>query len=164
MQEMRQLMSESATAYTQEIHEPGDERETATKTMSKEQLANALLGGLLDEAFGQELSSYEEIARRFCIRKSSNKDAKEFQKECEDYGILPVFINADQWDIEPEVPMGSGNQNLALAQAQGEMSARTVLSTTAQQDVLHNYTAVNNANTHRADRLSPLYHQQIVTS
>src|SRR5260221_190667 len=43
MQEMRQLMSESATAYTQEIHEPGDERETATKTMSKEQLANALL-------------------------------------------------------------------------------------------------------------------------
>lgn len=164
LQEMRQLNGESASAYTQDIHEPGDERETATKTISKEHLANALLGGLLDEAFGQEVSSYEEIARRFCIRKSSNKDAEGFQEECKNYGIPSEFINVDQWDIEPEIPMGAGNQSLALAQAQGEMSVRSMLATTAQQDVLHNFLAVNSGNPRRAERLAPLANQPGVTN
>ncbi len=162
--QMRQLEGESGTAYTQDIHEPGDEGETATKTNAKERLANQVLGGLLEDAFGQELSSYEEIARRFCLSNSSNPDAKKFQKQCKDYGIDRVFVNADQWDIEAEIPMGSGNQSLALAQANGEMAVRPMLDPTAQQDVLHNYLAVNSGNPRRAERLAPLSSQRGVTS
>jgi len=156
MQELRQLMAESSTAYTQDIHEPGDERETATKTLSKEHLANALLGGLLDEALSQEVPSYEEISRRFCIRKSSNNDAQKFQKACARFGIPPEFVNIDQWDIEPEVPLGNGNQSLALGIANQMLAISPRLSPTAQQEINHEYIEVVTQNPRKADRLAPL--------
>lgn len=164
MQELRQLQAESATAYTQDIHEPGDERETATKTLSKEQVANQLLGGLLADAFGQEKSSYEEICRRFCIRKTTDKECQQFQDECIEFGIPREFINASRWEVEPEVPLGNGNQSVAMASAQQLMNIRPMLNPTAQQEALHEFVEVITDDPRKADRMAPLEDNQGITN
>jgi hypothetical protein len=156
MGELRQLMSEAAVSYTQDIHEPGSEEETATKTMAKVQQVNALLGGLLDDAFQQETFSYREICRRFCLRKSTDKDVQKFQKECEREGIDMRYVNVEYWDIEPEVPLGGGNQTMGMLQSEKLWQIRPALSPTAQEEVLHEYIETITNDSRKAQRLAPL--------
>ncbi len=98
--------------------------------------------GLLLVAAYQERFSYEEICRRFCLRNTNDPDAKRFQEECKRKKIPKEFVNVDQWDIEPELPMGAGNPAMAISEAQQSLQMRPMYGPQAQQEILHDASAV----------------------
>lgn len=156
MAQMRQLMSEAGASYTQEIDNGTAKEQTATETMAKVQQVNAMLSGLLGTAFNYEVFAYREICRRFCLSQSSDKDVQKFQKEMEECGIPRVHLNAERWDIEPEVPMGSGNPTMEMAQAQQLLSMRPMFPPEAQQEILHEAVTAITGDPRKAARWVPL--------
>jgi len=123
-----------------------------------------MLGGLLDDAFTQEMFAYEEIARRFCKENSTDDDVKEFQHKCRNRQIPRQFLNADEWTLEIERPLGNGNPGIAQGQAQALMAILPNFSPMAQQEVLHEYVEVMTDNPRKANRLAPVNENGGVTN
>lgn len=136
----RQLMSESASSYTQDIDNGTSREVTATETMARVNQVNAMVGGMLNLAYVQENRAYQEIARRFCIPDSEDRDVKLFQMKCQSHGIPKKWLNPDLWEITPETTLGSGNKTLEIAQAKALMEARPLYEPSAQRKILHIYT------------------------
>lgn len=164
MSQLKQLMSEASSSYTQEVDSGTKKEQTAYETAVKASLVNAMMSGLLSNAFSQEVFAYREIGRRFCMEDSSNSDAMNFQRDCIRSGIPRKYLNVDEWEIEPEVPIGSGNPVAEQTQAKELMNVRPMLNPTAQQDVLHKYVAIMTDNPNEADRLVPLEQTQNISN
>lgn len=142
MANITQLKNEAAVTYTQQLDTGTQKEQTATETMANVHRVNAMMEGLLNRFFRSESYAYHEIARRFCKRNSSNDDVRKFQQRCIQYGIPPAFLDVDQWDIEPETPMGNGNPTMAMAKANQLLQMRPMYDPTAQQEILHQATVV----------------------
>jgi hypothetical protein len=133
----RQLMSESSSAYTQDVDTGTQREQTATETIAKVNQVNALMGGLLNLAYVQEEFAYREICRRFTQLKTENKDAKKFQEDCKRHGIPYAFLDVDTWEITAERVVGGGNKMLEIAQCKEMMAQYGLLDATSQRKLLH---------------------------
>lgn len=163
MAQMKQLMSDSSAAYTQDIDQGTKKERTAYEVNVLMQSVNSMLTGLLNNAYQLEVFSYREICRRFTIRKSMNKDAQLFWQACKRLKIPVCYLNVDLWDIQPDVPMGSGNQSLEMAQAQLLMQNRTAYPGPAQQEILHLFTAAVTNSAKLAQELVPMEQKMVVS-
>lgn len=153
---MRQLQSEAAASYTQQPDNGTAREQTAYETAVKMAQVNAMMSGLLLVAFFQETFAYNEICRRFCLKGTRDPDAKKFQEKAKELGIPPAYLDVDLWDVEPEIPLGAGQPVMEIAQAGQLMANREKYPPTAQQEILHDFTAAVTGNFQRADRLVPL--------
>lgn len=162
MEELRQLNQESSSSYTQNLDSEAD-RETATKTMALVSQTNAMMSSLLNTAFYYESFAYREICRRFTLRQSEDKDVRQFQKECRDFGIPAVWMDSKHWDVEPVVPIGGGNPTMEMAQVQQLLQMRPMYGPAAQQEILHEATTVVSDDPLKADRWAPLEDARDVT-
>lgn len=156
MAQLKQLMSEASQSYVQSTDTGTKKEQTAYETRVKLESVNSMMSGLLGRAFRKEKFAYQEICRRFCIRKSQDPDVRRFQAECRKAGIPPQFVNVEYWDIEPEIPIGSGNPTMAQTQAQQLLAMRPMYDPTAQQEILHEATEVITGDPRRADRWAPI--------
>lgn len=156
MAQLRQLMSEASSSYTQEIDSGTRKEQTAYETAIKASMVNAMMSGLLAHAFMQERWAYMEICRRFCRKGSRDPDVKKFQRACSDFGIPTQFLDADLWDVEPEQPLGSGNPVMEMTQSKELMAIRPLLNPTAQEEVIHEHVSAITGDPRRAERLVPL--------
>lgn len=156
MSQMKQMMGESASAYTQNPDTGTQKERTAFEVSAVIQTANQLLSGLLNIAFRNEVFAYREICRRFCNKKSIDPDVREFWKKVTRAKIPVQYINERLWTIEPEIPLGSGNQGLELAAATQLMSVRGAHNPEAQSIILNMYDAAVSRNARLAQRLAPV--------
>lgn len=163
MADLKQLMSESSSSYTQQQDTGTNKEQTAFETRVKTEQVSAMLGGILNCAFKYETYADQEIARRFCIKDSKNKDVKKFQNKCKERGVPMPFLDIDQWEVEPVTPLGSGNATIAQAAAQQLMNTRGAYSPEAQQEILHDYTLVVTKDWRKASRLAPIGEQSVTT-
>lgn len=156
MAKLKQLQSEASQTYTQSTDTGTAREQTAFETRVKLSSVNAMMTGLLGRAFRKETHAQREICRRFCLRKSSNLDAQEFQKACEREGIPPVWINVEHWEIEPEMPMGAGNPTMAMTMVEQELKLWPMLSTLAQSELIHEAIEVYSNDPRKAERWQPI--------
>lgn len=156
MAQLKQRIGEASASYTQQSDTGTAKEQTAYETAVKMSMVNAMMEGLLLVASFQEVFSYREICRRFCLRNSSNADAKKFQKGCEQRKIPKMFVNSELWKITAELPMGSGNPAMAISQAQQLLQMRPMFGPQAQQEILHDATSVITGNANKAARWVPL--------
>lgn len=163
MAQMRQLKQEASSTYTQQIDTGTQKEQTAFETNVKMQQVNAMLGGLLLTAGKYAQFEYKEECRRFCLFKSENEDIKTFQKRCKEFGIPRRFLNVDLWEVEPVMPIGSGNPTVAQAAVQQLMQARGAYEPSAQQAILHEFTQVVTGDARKAAELAPLGDTKDVT-
>lgn len=163
MSQLKQLQNEASVSYTQQIDTGTQKEQTATETMANVQRVNAMMSGLLGRFFRREIYAYKEICRRLCLPDSMNEDAKKFQKACLDYGIPRQFLDVKMWDLDPDIPMGSGNPTMAVAEAQQMLQMRPMFDPTVQQEILHDVTAVFTGNVRKASRWVPLDKERSVS-
>jgi hypothetical protein len=156
MAQLKQLMAEASASYVQSTDNGTQKEQTAFETSVKLQQVNAMMSGMLTVAFFQETFAYREICRRFCLRGTTDPDCIKFQKHCRELGIPRIWLNVELWDIEPEIPLGAGNPSMAQAEANQLMQQREKYDPTAQQEILHDFTAVVTSNPRKAARLVPL--------
>lgn len=156
MSQAKQLMGEASASYTQDIDTGTQREQTLGEAQIKLQQSNAMMTGLLATAARNKVFEYREICRRFCKRKSLNPDARKFRERCVREGIPVKYLDPDLWDISCDMPLGSGNQTLEMAQATQLMSVRTAHSPEAQQIILHTFDAAITQNPQLAQKLVPL--------
>jgi uncharacterized protein YqgV (UPF0045/DUF77 family) len=164
MAQLKQLQGEASVSFTQDLETGGSNKEmTATETMARVSQVNALMSGLILTAVTYAKFQYKEIARRFTKKDTENEDAKEFQMEARRAGIPPQFIDSKNWDIEPEVPLGSGNPTMEMAQAQALMQVRSLHTPQAQDAILHMYDEAVTGDANIAEYLAPTNQKPLVT-
>jgi hypothetical protein len=156
MGQNRQSMSESSSAFTQNVNDGTVKEMTATETMARVNSMNAMVSGMLVLAYTYETYAYREICRRFCIKDSANSDVMAFRKECSAQGIPDEFLNVERWNVEPERTMGQGNKMLEIAQAEKLLAVKPQLDPDAQREVLHIYVEANTDDPQMAERLVPV--------
>ncbi len=156
MAQLKQLQQEASSTYTQDTDTGTKREQTAYETGIKLQQVNALMGGLLLTAFIYEKHAYKEIARRFCLPKSTDPDVQVFQKRCQEAGIPRKWMDTSFWDIEPVTPLGMGNPTMAMAAAQQLMAASAQFDATAQQEIKHEYIIAVTQDARKAARWAPL--------
>jgi hypothetical protein len=112
----RQLMSDSATTYTQE-YDKGSEGQarTATETMAIVNSSQALASGIFEMAYTYETFKYREMVRRLCLKNSTDPMARAFRLGCLKAGIPEEMLDVEKWSIEPEQVIGGGNKTLQMA-------------------------------------------------
>jgi hypothetical protein len=156
MAKLKQLQSEASQSYTQSTDTGTAREQTAFETRVKLSAVNAMMTGLLGRAFRKRTHSDREICRRFCLRRTSNVDARQFQAACVREGIPRVWLNSELWEIEPEMPMGSGNPTMAMTAIQELMGLYPYLNPTAQAEVIHEAVEVYTNDPRKADRWAPI--------
>lgn len=152
----KQLIAESSAAFTQSIDNGTAREMTATETMARVNSVNALVTSILNQAYLYSEFEYREIARRFCLKNSTQGDVKKFQLDCQKDGVPPEMLDVERWNIAPERTLGAGNKILEVAQADKLMAVRPLLDPTAQSRVLHIYVEANVDDPKLADELAPI--------
>ncbi len=151
----RQTMAESAAQFTQDTNDGTQKEMTATEVMARVSSSNQLMGSMLVRAYRQQAVQYREICRRFAT--IDHPDCEKFRAKCEAQGVDPsIWENLDDWNVDPEKVMGSGNKALEIAQADRLMSVRPLLSPEAQAEVTHIFIEANTDDPSLAGRLAPL--------
>ncbi len=156
MSQLKQLQAEASSSYTQDADTGTKREQTAYETSVKLSQVNALMGGLLMTAFIYEKHAYKEIARRFCLPKSTDPDVQNFQKRCQEAGIPRKWLDVSFWDVEPVTPLGSGNPTMAMSAAQQLLSVAPQFDATAQQEIRHEYILAVTQDARKAARWAPL--------
>lgn len=156
MAQLKQLQGEASAAYTQQLDTGTQKEQTAFETRVKLEQVNAMMGGILLNAFKYAQFEYEEICRRFCLPRSTDPDILMFQKRCRQAKIPTKWLDVDLWDVEPVTPLGMGNPTMAAAEAQELMQARGAYDPEAQQEILHEFTLVTTKDPRKAARWAPL--------
>lgn len=151
----RQLMSENAAAFVQDVDQGGGKELTATEVMARLNNANALVSSLLSMAYTYQTFQYREIARRFTIKDSGDKDIEAFRLGCLKDGVPAEYLNIERWEVEPERVMGGGNKTLELAQAKSMMEIAPQLDSSAQREVTRDYILAVTDDPDKADRWVP---------
>lgn len=158
---LRQLQAEAAASYTQDIDNGTGKEMTATETMARVNMVNALMSGLINTAAHYERFKYMEIVRRFFNRTSMNPLVKKFQASLIKYGISAEYWDEDECDIQVEVALGGGNPTMAQAQSTALMELLPQLGPSAQQDVLHKRVLAVTNDPRLAQKLVPQQDNQI---
>jgi hypothetical protein len=158
---LRQLQAEAAASYTQDIDNGTGKEMTATETMARVNMVNALMSGLINTAAHYERFSYMEICRRFCNKKSEDKIVRKFQNQCLKFGIPADQWDSEDWDIQVEVSLGGGNPTMAQAQSSALMELYPQLQPSAQQVVLHKRVLAITSDPNLARQVVPNDNKQI---
>ena len=137
-------MQKNSASFTQDF-DFGREKaeETATRTMAKVNSTAALVGAMLNKAYNLEAFQYGEVARRFCLKNSTDMDVRRFQLECLKAGVPRDALNSERWDVQPVRVIGSGNKMLQVAMADKLMALAPRLDPDAQKEIYRLYVLAN---------------------
>jgi hypothetical protein len=151
----RQLMSENASAFVQDVDSGSGKELTATEVMARLNNANALVSSLLSMAYTYAEFEYREIARRFTIENSGDKEIEKARLAMLKDHVPAQYLNVERWQIQTERVMGGGNKTLELTQAKAMMEVKSQFDTDAQREILRDYTLAVTDDPDKADRWIP---------
>lgn len=151
----RQLMSENAAAFVQDVDQGTQKELTATEVMARLNNANALASSLLSMAYTYDRSEGQEICRRFCLKDTGDEDIERFRRRCLEDGVPEKYLNVERWDVQPERVMGGGNKTLELAQAESLMTRLEIFDPEAQQDIKREWVLAVTDNSDQAEHWVP---------
>lgn len=157
----RQLMSENAASFVQDVDQGTQKELTATEVMARLNNANALVSSLLSMAYTYDRYEGIEIARRFCLKDTGDKDIERFRKRCLMDGVPEKYLNSEMWEIEPERVMGGGQKTLELAQAESLMSRIELFDPEAQRDIKREWVLAVTDNPDQAEHWVPAQSDQV---
>jgi hypothetical protein len=138
----RNSMQTQSASYTQDYERQRQQSEkTATEVMAEVNASSALVGAMLNEAYGYQEFQYTEIARRFCLKstETSDGDVLAFRAECLRQGVPEEALDINKWQIKAERVMGGGNKQLQTAQAKALMEVYGMIPPPGQRIILRNY-------------------------
>lgn len=136
----KQSMTDNSTSFTQDFgaNQDGPEK-TATEISAQVNASTALVGSMLQEAYGYQEFQYQEICRRFCIPNSKDPDVKAFRAACLRDGVPEEALKSECWEVDAERVIGAGNKQLEMAQVDGLMAVIDRLDPDAQRIVMGLY-------------------------
>lgn len=160
----RQLMSENASSFVQDVDTGTAKELTATEVMARLNQANALVSSVQSMAYTYAEYQYREICRRFCLKDSPDPDVQRFRKDCLADGVPEEYLNVECWNVQPERVMGGGNKTLEIAQAKALMEIKGQFDPPQQRMVTRRYVLAVSDDADLASALVPLEKPGLNTS
>jgi hypothetical protein len=156
MVENQRIIDKNSSSWTaqQGQNQPGD-RKTKFQVMAEMNQSTALVSAALGQAYHYQEPEYREIFRRFCNKKSQDRDVLSFRAAVLRQGVPESVLNAECWDIEPTRIMGAGNKTLEMAISEQLMQMRNLYDPEPQRDILRDVTLAITDDPARALRLVP---------
>ena len=154
--ENQRIIDKNSSSWTaqQGQNQPGD-RKTKFQVMAEMNQSTALVSAALGQAYHYQEPEYREIFRRFCNKKSQDRDVLSFRAAVLRQGVPESVLNAECWDIEPTRIMGAGNKTLEMAISEQLMQMRNLYDPEPQRDILRDVTLAITDDPARALRLVP---------
>lgn len=153
----RQSMEDSSASSTQDFDFAKDQKEkTATQYLGEANATSAMVGSMLQDAYGYQEFQYREIARRFCIPNSRDQSVRNFRKECLSRGVPENFLDVNRWNIAAERVIGSGNKQLEIAQTSMLMQQYQRYTPDAQRIILRDFTFAVVDDAAKAAEMAPI--------
>ena len=137
--ELKQLMGEGSTGYTQDIDTGTNKERTAFEVNALLNQSTKITSSMLNLAYLQESFADEEIVRRLFKPDTHNFLAKRVRNACEEKGVPKKWMDTARMVIEHERVLGSGNSQIEMAQAQALFGIRQALSPKGQSIVTNKY-------------------------
>jgi len=139
--ELKQLMGEGSTGYTQDIDTGTNKERTAFEVNALLNQSTKITSSMLNLAYLQESFADEEIVRRLFKPDSHNFLAKRVRNACLEKGGKGIakWLDSSRMVIEHERVLGSGNSQIEMAQAQALFGIRQALSPKGQSIVTNKY-------------------------
>ncbi len=135
--DMEKLIGQNASIYKGDNEYGRTKEKTATEVMAEVNAATALVGAALQQSYCYQNFQYEEIARRFTIKNSKDKDVREFRLRCLKQGVPESLLNDPNcWDISAERVVGSGNKTQEMAIANQLLQMRPMYDPEPQREIL----------------------------
>jgi len=161
----KELISDSSTGYKSTYgNDVNGPEKTATQITAEVNASTALVSSMLQDLYLYAKYEYREIARRFCLKDSRDADVKKFRAGCIKRGVPEDVLDPEAWEISVERIMGNGNRQLAIAQAQLEMSVIDRLDPDAQRKVLRGFFFAISGDAARTNDLIPFKPQTVTDS
>jgi hypothetical protein len=120
----RQLMSESASAFVPDMAGPGENQGkemTATEALIRQNTSVTLTSAVLTQMTDQSVAEYREICRRFCIKNNPDPMVVRFRDAVRKQGVPLEMLDCEAWDIIPDQTVGGGNKAVELTVTQAMM-------------------------------------------
>lgn len=139
----RQSMAENSTSYTNDFGQNPERRtpeKTATQVAAEVNAAQAMVGSMLQRAYGYQEHQDREISRRFCIKNSKDADVRAFRAACLRQNVPEEYLSVERWNISHERVIGNGNKQLELSQLGLLMQQINRYDPDAQRLILRSYT------------------------
>ncbi len=152
---LRQLINENSSSFIQDIDSGTKKEMTATQVMANVQQAGVLLTSMVQMQAVYRRQLYREICRRFCLKHSSDKDVRKFQKFIESSGFPEETLDPERWDVLPERSIGGGNKVLELAQVLELMKALPMFDPQARRTILRDFVLATTDDPDKTTRLVP---------
>lgn len=138
---IRQLISENATAFTQDIGQRGGTTPmTATEALARSNVSSTLMAAMLTKAYQREEVLDREILCR--ATKKGDKASKRFVERCIARGVPAALLTADAVEdcevVRPRA-LGAGNMTVEMLKAQALMGIIDRLNPHAQEIVKRIY-------------------------
>lgn len=156
LSQLKQLVGEGSSQYTQDIDNGTNKERTAYEVSALLNQTTRLTGSMLNLSYLQEGFAYQEICRRLTLKQTLDWEVKRFRNELLEAKIPEKWIDSSRWEIEPVRVLGSGNTQLEQAQATALLNVRPMLNPEAQNEVMNDYVYAITHDPKRANRLAPL--------
>lgn len=162
LSEYKGMMMEAAAQYREgrDTSTQGQAK-TATQIMAEVNAANALMSGMLLQAYEYQKFQYEEVCRRFCRKNSIDRDVKRFRTDVLREGVPEELLEVECWDIQPERVLGGGNQTMALAAIDKLMATYQLHDPEAQREILQLHDLTVTGDSGMAVRLTPMEEKEV---
>lgn len=162
----RQNMADNSASFTQNFGENAEQgpEKTATEIAAQVNAANALVGSMLQTAYGYQEAQYVEICRRFSRPNSRDMGVKEFRGACLKRGVPVELLDSTLWNVSVTKVMGHGSKQVEMAQAQGLMMMYDRFDPDSQRIILKQAAFAHTDDEALADLLVPIQQNQATQS
>jgi hypothetical protein len=157
----KQLMAESSSTWMPEVDTGTAKEQTLGEAQIRLQTSASLSNAIMSQHYERAVFLYRESCRRFCLKGTRNRLAKDFQERVLRQGVPMEMLDVEAWDVVPDRVLGGGNKAMEGLQADKLMAARGAYDADAQRMILKIYTLANTDNAQLTQELVPLKVQPI---
>lgn len=137
LEQNERTLAQNSASFTQDLVNQRDTPMTAYETAARIQASNAMISGMLADAYEFADRQYAEICRRFTLKQNPDPDVKKFKEYCKRDGVPDEWIDSQRWIVRAERKVGDGNKILEMAQTNALMEGLMHFSPEAQRQVVH---------------------------
>lgn len=151
----KQLMGESSSVWMPEVDTGTEKQQTLGEAQIRLQTSSSLSQALMSQQYERAVFTYRESCRRFCLKGTRNRLAKEFQMRVLRQGVPVEMLDVEAWDVMPDRVLGGGNKAMEGMQADKLMAARGAYEPDSQRKILSIFTLANTDDAQLTEELVP---------
>lgn len=152
----RQIIGEHSLSWTMSTADGTRRAMTATEALAQARYVQQSSENMISIKTKYQEREYREIARRFTVKGSRNKDVARFRKRMAEMGIPPEALDYDRWTVSIDTGGINTMPDLSAAIQNVIFENRGAFSPEAQKVIRRNWLMAVTGSAQLADQIEPM--------